>query len=135
MNFFEADNKSSVWGRVRGKLRLDWRNQGREGRVLRRNPLCGGGRSVAEMASGSLSRRSPKIGDVILLLTSGRLTLLDLCPFYPEEEKDLIVKAKHTRAGSGCGMGRCFVCWRSIGNRSRGSQLRNIRECLAYLKH
>ncbi|GBL99941.1 hypothetical protein AVEN_19430-1 [Araneus ventricosus] len=42
----------------------------------------------------------PNIGDVILLLTSGRLTRLDLCPFYPEEEQDLIVKAKQTRAGS-----------------------------------
>ncbi|GBN29513.1 hypothetical protein AVEN_43606-1 [Araneus ventricosus] len=42
----------------------------------------------------------PKIGDVILLLTSGRLTRLDLCRFKPEEEQDLIVKAKQTTACS-----------------------------------
>ncbi|GBM39480.1 hypothetical protein AVEN_65512-1 [Araneus ventricosus] len=38
----------------------------------------------------------PKIGDVILLLTSGRLTRLDLRPFHPENERDLIVKATQT---------------------------------------
>ncbi|GBL94882.1 hypothetical protein AVEN_197553-1 [Araneus ventricosus] len=40
----------------------------------------------------------PKIGDVMLLLTSGRLLHLDLLPFHPEEEQDLIVKATQTRA-------------------------------------
>ncbi|GBL99932.1 hypothetical protein AVEN_19426-1 [Araneus ventricosus] len=42
----------------------------------------------------------PNIGDVILLLTSGRLTRLDLRSFYPEEEQYLIVKTKQSRAGS-----------------------------------
>ncbi|GBL99939.1 hypothetical protein AVEN_19429-1 [Araneus ventricosus] len=42
----------------------------------------------------------PSVGDVILLLTSGRLTRLDLRSFYPEEEQYLIVKAKQSRAGS-----------------------------------
>ncbi|GBN06885.1 hypothetical protein AVEN_33981-2 [Araneus ventricosus] len=34
-----------------------------------------------------------KIGDVLLLLTSGRLTRLDLRPFDPKAEQDLIVSA------------------------------------------
>ncbi|GBM08191.1 hypothetical protein AVEN_133014-1 [Araneus ventricosus] len=42
----------------------------------------------------------PKIGDVILLLTSGRLTRLELCAFVPDEEEDLIVRAIDTRSST-----------------------------------
>ncbi|GBN70204.1 hypothetical protein AVEN_231704-1 [Araneus ventricosus] len=42
-----------------------------------------------------------KIGDVLLLLTSGRLTRLDLCPFNPKAEQDLIVSAIQ-KTGSIC---------------------------------
>ncbi|GBN70205.1 hypothetical protein AVEN_231705-1 [Araneus ventricosus] len=38
----------------------------------------------------------PKISDVILLLTSGRLTRLDLFPFDLEAEKELIVRTLQT---------------------------------------
>ncbi|GBO15938.1 hypothetical protein AVEN_117605-1, partial [Araneus ventricosus] len=38
----------------------------------------------------------PKISDVILLLTSGRLTRLDLCPFDLGAEKELIVRTLQT---------------------------------------
>ncbi|GBM54643.1 hypothetical protein AVEN_214617-1 [Araneus ventricosus] len=40
----------------------------------------------------------PKIGDIILLLISGRLIRLDLDPFRPEREQDLIPKVTQTRA-------------------------------------
>ncbi|GBN14405.1 hypothetical protein AVEN_192140-1 [Araneus ventricosus] len=42
-----------------------------------------------------------KIGDVLLLLTSGRLTRLDLCPFNPKAEQGLIVSAIQ-KTGSIC---------------------------------
>ncbi|GBL72762.1 hypothetical protein AVEN_242424-1, partial [Araneus ventricosus] len=41
----------------------------------------------------------PEISDVILLLTSGRLTCLNLCPFDLEVEIDLILRKKN---GRGC---------------------------------
>ncbi|GBN14403.1 hypothetical protein AVEN_192138-1, partial [Araneus ventricosus] len=42
-----------------------------------------------------------KIGDVLVLLTSGRLTRLDRCPFNPKAEQDLIVSAIQ-KTGSIC---------------------------------
>ncbi|GBN45772.1 hypothetical protein AVEN_104006-1 [Araneus ventricosus] len=64
-----------------------------------------------------------KTGDVLMLLTSGRLTRLDLCRFNPKADKDLIVSAIQ-KAGS--------ICLRSLASNSKELIFHFVRNIISW---
>ncbi|GBN14409.1 hypothetical protein AVEN_192144-1 [Araneus ventricosus] len=65
----------------------------------------------------------PEIDDVLLLLTSGRLTRLDLCPFNLEIEQDLIV-SETEKIGS--------ICLRNPASNSEELIFRFVRNIISW---